>query len=459
MPKGGDLHTHFTGAVYAESYLRWAAQDGNCITLATLSISRPPCVAPGQRPASDASRDPVLYDQVIDSLSMRNFLPVTESGHDHFFNTFPKFGPAEEHHYDEMLAEVADRAGAQSVTYIELMSSLGMSAARKVGEGTRWDDDLGTLRDRILANPAMAATVAESRRQIDAAEVAMRRRLACDTPFARPGCAVTLRYLAQVIRVFPPEQVFAQFVLAFEQAKADRRIVGLNLVAPEDHPVALGDYGIHMRMLGFLHRLMPEVKISLHAGELTPALVAREHLRSHIRSAIEVAGASRIGHGVDVLGEDDAPGLLAEMARRRVLVEINLTSNDTILNVAGDQHPFATYRRAGVPVALSTDDEGVSRIDLTHEFKRATSTYALRYADLKTLVRNSLEYAFLPGDSLWRETAPYVMGAACAGAAAPATPPPACRELLARSEKAAAQWRLEAEFARFEATGWPSPGP
>jgi len=25
MPKGGDLHNHLSGAIYAESYLRWAA--------------------------------------------------------------------------------------------------------------------------------------------------------------------------------------------------------------------------------------------------------------------------------------------------------------------------------------------------------------------------------------------------------------------------------------------------
>ena len=27
MPKGGDLHNHLSGAIYAESYLRWAAED------------------------------------------------------------------------------------------------------------------------------------------------------------------------------------------------------------------------------------------------------------------------------------------------------------------------------------------------------------------------------------------------------------------------------------------------
>ena len=459
MPKGGDLHSHFSGAVYAESYLRWAAADGLCIVRATLALARPPCSTSDQRPASDAIRDLVLYDQVIDALSMRGFLPTSESGHDHFFNTFAKFSAGQDNHFDEMLAEVVDRAGKQSVSYLELMASIGMDEARKLGAAAGWDDDLTRLRDSILSRPEISAIVSDARKELDAAERSMRWRLGCDTAFAKPGCNVTVRYLAQAIRIYPPQQVFAQFVLAFELARSDPRIVGLNLVAPEDHPVAVKDYEVQMRMLGFLHRLLPEVKISLHAGEITPALVPKEALRFHVRSAVEVAGASRIGHGVDVLGEDDAQGLLAEMARRRVMVEINLTSNDTILNVVGAAHPFEAYRRAGVPVALSTDDEGVSRIDLTHEFVRATTTYGLGYADLKTLVRNSLEYAFLPGESLWRQAAPFTMGEPCTGTrpATQAAPPAACAALLGRSEKAAAQWRLETELARFEASSWPAP--
>ena len=50
------------------------------------------------------------------------------------------------------------------------------------------------------------------------------------------------------------------------------------------------------------------------------------------------------------------------------MVEVNLTSNDVILGIKGTDHPLAAYRAAHVPWALSTDDEGVSRIDLTHEY-------------------------------------------------------------------------------------------
>src|SRR5690606_9778653 len=130
-----------------------------------------------------------------------------------------------------------------------------------------------------------------------------------------------------------------------------------------------------MRMIAHLRRAHPEVPVTLHAGELSAGMVPPEDLRFHIREAVEVAGARRIGHGVDIMHEEDAIGLLEEMARREVLVAINLTSNDVILGVAGSRHPVPVYRRFGVPLALSTDDEGVSRSDLTQEYIRAIEDF------------------------------------------------------------------------------------
>jgi len=107
-----------------------------------------------------------------------------------------------------------------------------------------------------------------------------------------------------------------------------------------------------------------------------------------------------------------------------------------------------------VPVALSTDDEGVSRIDLTHEYVRAAREYGLGYLDLKTMARTSLEHSFLPGESLWATPDLFArVKPACAGQVAGAAAPTAdCLALLRSSEKAAEQWELEHRFAVFEAS-------
>jgi hypothetical protein len=457
MPKGGDLHNHLSGAVYAESLIGWAEQDGLCVRLADMSLAKPPCDASnGLPPVAQALKGGDAYHNLVDAFSMRDFVARDGvSGHDQFFATFARFDAATKAHAADMIAEAANRAAADHLDYLELMDSPGMSQARALAlvDDIPWTDDFDAMYGELA--PGVASLVAGISKDLDATEAEVKTRLRCGTAAAEPGCAVTIRYIAQVIRTFPAAQVFAEAEFGYTLAAADPRIVGVNLVAPEDDPTTLRDYDKQMRLLGYMGRRYPTVGLSLHAGELTMGLVPTADLRRHIRDAVEIAGARRIGHGVDLRYEDDAAGLLRDMAAKRVMVEINLTSNDVILGVRGADHPFETYLHAGVPVALSTDDEGVSRIDLTHEFTRAALTYGLSYAQLKTLVRNSLEYAFLPGDSLWAAAAPYRVRPACAGVALGlASPPAPCSALLKASPRADLQWRLEGEFKAFEATDW-----
>jgi adenosine deaminase len=150
--------------------------------------------------------------------------------------------------------------------------------------------------------------------------------------------------------------------------------------------------------------------------------------------------------------EKDPIGLMKEMAARNVLVEINLTSNDQILGVSGDDHPLPIYMKYGVPVAISTDDQGVARSDMTHEYLRAVQGYHLPYTELKRMTRQSVEHSFLPGRSLWAETkTSFRPVAACASDSAGSEKPSVgCEKFLAANEHAREQWKLEAAFAAFE---------
>src|SRR5687768_9894924 len=96
MPKGGDLHNHLSGSIYAESFIKWAAEDGMCLTTATLSLSRPPCKGPDKIPAANIARNATLYGDVVDAWSMRNWNPARQNGHDQFFESFGKFSVNEE---------------------------------------------------------------------------------------------------------------------------------------------------------------------------------------------------------------------------------------------------------------------------------------------------------------------------------------------------------------------------
>jgi hypothetical protein len=273
-----------------------------------------------------------------------------------------------------------------------------------------------------------------------------RTALGCDSEPDSPPCRVTVRYIYEVLRENPKEQVLAQVLAGFLLASADPLVVGVNFVQPEDGIISMRDYTLHMRMVEFLRRSYPQVHVTLHAGELAPGLVPPEGLRFHVREAVELGRAERIGHGVDVMYETGAEDLLNRMKQRHVLVEINLTSNDLILGVRGADHPLPVYRKRGVPVVFSTDDEGVSRGHLTAEYLRAVQTYDLSYADLKEMVRNSLEYSFLPGESYWRDHSYRAVAKPCM-AALKAEP---CLRFLKKNEKAAQQRDLEERFQAFE---------
>jgi len=143
-----------------------------------------------------------------------------------------------------------------------------------------------------------------------------------------------------------------------------------------------------------------------------------------------------------VMHEPQPLELLKEMAAKHVLVEICLTSNDVILGVTGQKHPLPMYMKYGVPVALATDDEGVSRGNMTQEYQRAAETYHLSYADLKKMARASLTYSFLPGADL------QTLGQNACGISGKQSD--ACAQLLKTSQKAAAEAELELAFTNFE---------
>ena len=460
MPKGADLHVHLSGAIYAETFLAEAVEDGLCIDPAALSFDKTgkqdnKTCRPGDLPASAAIRDQHLYDQLIDSMSMRTFVPVTgESGHDHFFATFDRFSGLDKRHKGAWLDEVATRAAAQNEQYMEIMDTPDYKEAAALAEKIGYKADLKKYRDDLLA-AGLRQSIAPAREAMDQAERDRRTREHCDTAQPLPACKVQLRYIDQVLRGLSRESDFAQILLGFELASVDPRFVGVNLVRPEDAASALTNYAADMADLEALHALYPKVHISLHAGEVAPGLVPPSELTFHIRQAVEQAHAERIGHGVDVMYEDRPYDLLKEMAAEHVMVEINLTSNDVILNVKGDEHPLPFYLAAHVPVALSTDDEGVSRIDLTHEYVRAAVTYHLTYEQLKQMVRTSLEHSFLPGVSLWQATTPETFAepdARCRAQLGAEKLTGACTDLVGSSEKAQQQWELERRFHAFEAS-------
>jgi adenosine deaminase len=379
-------------------------------------------------------------------------LPAQE----HFFSTFGKFMPVAFKHFPSILAEVQNRAADNNVLYLEPMILPDEYASGFLGKKIKWNDNFSVMESALAKQGIDQLAKASAARIVDH-KVKAADKMQCEADTAQPGCRVKVGFLYVVFRNQPPTEVFSQLVAAFKTAQQDpTNIVGINMVQAENGLYSLRDYKLHMKMIAFLKKQYPKVHVTLHAGELTKGLVAPEHLKSNIRDAIELGQATRIGHGVSIAHEKDADTLLKKMAKDRVLVEINLTSNKSLLNIEGKNHPLNLYLTYGVPVALSTDDEGVLRTDITQEYMRAVSQHQLSYTHLKTMARNSITHSFLPGESVWRTTYHgFHVVPQCAGnELGAATPAKACSEFLGKNEKAQTQWALERSFAEFERKEW-----
>ncbi|MEN9916510.1 MAG: adenosine deaminase [Pseudomonadota bacterium] len=446
MPKGADLHNHLGGVSMAENMLHYARHDNLCVDPNNFSVQQARYCAKQQRIAQ-IQHFPVLYNQVIDAWSMRNFKPGKESGHDHFFATFVKYLPILMQHRSEMLQEAVERACREHILYLELMIMPDDNQSGALGRQIVWDNHLNCMRRKLLSNGVLPIVLTISK-QFDHYQKQLQVFFQGSGKQLCPD--FKLRYLYQVLREQPPTQVFAQLLTGFELASRDPRVVGINLVQAEDGKLSMRDYSLQMHMIGFLHSIYPKVKISLHAGELVPGLVPRSGLRFHIRKAIEVAHANRIGHGVDIRYEDQSQQLLQEMAKKHILVEINLSSNAAILNISGARHPILLYRQHQVPVVLSTDDEGVLITNLTEQFKIAVASYHYSYMTLKQLARNSIHYSFLPGASLWQDANYHHPVCVCKASLSSGQLTSSCQRYLYSNEKADSEWKLEQQFSKFE---------
>ncbi|HRI43697.1 MAG TPA: hypothetical protein PLL78_07305 [Fimbriimonadaceae bacterium] len=449
MPKGADLHNHVTGALYSDYILDNAVNRSLWFDPASLAFASE--TGSGRVPASNLLTNNQLLYAYLNKVSMRGWTPNTVDGHDHFFDTFDIIGTGLDGlTTEDLLVEVARRNLAQNVQYMELMTRCAPNETLNPVVQTKVElNDYESAFSAIA--PKLQALQASVPAYMGARDKFLTERLGLTHLIGGGRGRISFRYIFSISRIQSNEQFFVWAAAAMACAKADRRVVAINIVAPEDHPISRNNFDTQMRILDFLWRRLGQPNVTLHAGELTLKYSPVEPMFDRIRKSIEIGHARRIGHGVSVAWEYDLPSLMREMKRRGVLVEVCLSSNESILGVSGWRHPVALYRRNGIPVNLNTDDEGVSRSNLTMEWVKAVRTHGFGYRDLKEMARNSLEFSFLTGSSLYLQRDYRRLRPGFEGCRRPDwTPTAAAERVLGGSEKMQVQLRLERAFAEFE---------
>jgi adenosine deaminase/adenosine deaminase CECR1 len=412
MPKGGDLHHHYSGAIYAEQFLDWVDKEHYCVNKVTYRIETDKALVDAEKAKPAKQReclssgeviaDNGLYATLLQRWSDKDFYNHSgpQSPPDRqFFDTFGYFGPVASSNAHEGLMRLKQRAIQENLGYIETMFELAPPIqdtafdARVLDPQTgaaNLDAQLAALADTLDKDPAFNGRIQAYLDNVKTASAGID-----DDRF-------TMRYQAYALRFLSPSQVFSSMVAGFKMASASSQVVALNIVGQESMDVAMRDYSLHMRMFKFLKTKYPKAKLDLHAGELALGVVPPEGLAFHIDEAVNIAGADRIGHGIDIAHETNALAVMKAMHERDIPVEINLSSNDFILGVKGEAHPLTLYRKYGVPFVISTDDPGVSRNNLSGEYVLFASRYKTDYAEVKKLSYASLRYSFLAADDKQR---------------------------------------------------------
>lgn len=405
LPKGGDLHHHYSGAIYAEQYLDFVDRQGLCVNKTTYRIETDKAVIASERAKPAASRtclsssevlaDDETYRELLQRWSNKDFAnhgAIQPPPDSLFFRTFGYFGPVADGNLREGLQTIKARAIAENVSYIETMFLLAPFAVNPDFDTQAWklvNDDAALERllraelARLDKDAAFNGTVKNFVSQIEAASEGID-----DEHF-------TMRYQNYTLRLLNPSMVFSSMVSAFKSALQSPRIVGVNIVGQESNHVSMRDYTLHMKMFRLLRSIYPQVGVAMHAGELALGDVPPEGLKFHIDEALGVAGARRIGHGLDLAHEANAVAIMETMRKNDIPVEINLTSNAFISGVSGSSHPINLYRQYGVPYVISTDDAGVTRHTLSNEYVLFASRYKPSYAEIKRVSYASIKYAFL----------------------------------------------------------------
>jgi hypothetical protein len=464
FPKGGDLHNHTAGGIYPEKWIEIAIKHNFCADerLLILEENLSSTCPPGMVPAATLRGGGPAYNKFVEAMSMRDSAGDSK-GHDYFFQqvfqhiriSTPGLVLGDE------LEAVVRHANDQNMTYLELqlIPPDFFSDAAKLAALLPSGESMTEWLDTLEKSPVLPELIEKYRQTYQRGESELLER--CPTQAA----AIRRRYIITVGRGGPPQNVFCELTIVADLVRREPLVVGMNLAGAEDEAVSLRDFPLQMRMIDFILSRKPWMRVALHAGEMTPQILGAapgtvpEALTYHIAESVWDGHAERIGHGTDLRYERDRADLLQAMRERGILVEICLTSEELIQGLRPDENPFAAYRQAGVPVSLNTDDEGVLGSDLSHEFLRAAGDYHLTYGELKELARNSIEYSFLPGHSLFRTREFTAWVPACSSAVRGenlAWPVylervgTACRAYLDHNPKAEAQARLEYQFQQFE---------
>ncbi|MBX9766430.1 MAG: hypothetical protein K2X47_04085, partial [Bdellovibrionales bacterium] len=380
LPKGGLLHVHPNGTIAPEQALQILREGREPIGIKDIVVDKDrKLLELGFSPAEMAVAEQLLaYDQkpiaswpddAVKILKGFMTLPEGPQPFARFDTVFPfvKLASKNVVMKHRIYREHALNVQKEGIQYIEYTTSLKI--------------DLKT-RTLLRSDADLLLSIADHVENTTG--VIVRYNLS----FLRTEPAADLKIKAEVTRDFLNDK---------ENAKYRKYFVGIDLLGPEQKDSAL-DKGLPVYSV-FLadSRRADGIKMTQHAGEHGDLRNPRDAM---------IMGANRLGHGTQLWFRKDrsaaaAESILAmEYARRnRILIETNLSSNLRLNAVKSYwEQPWIIMLRLGVPVALSTDNDGILGTSPSGECEIAIRESNITYAELKQMAFDSVTYSFASSD-------------------------------------------------------------
>ena len=431
FPKGANLHHHYSGSIFPDESIDEAIAKHLC-----LDIDGSTLVKCKEGLTSVANATKTLEGQVSleKAWSVTDLETPLDDRKTKFFNLFKQLGLLFGFLEPGFLATTRQHAAWNQVSHLETMTFTADTNELKtlVPKGIIPDPDnvnsLKLFHDHLVSQNSYQSLLKNTLESISTVAADSEEQLKCDTNNPDPACDVSLAFIAISNRNHPLDQLFVELIFSFDLAQrslisSNPLVTGINLVGLESQLSSVDQYNHQMQLIAYLkqHPDYPLVSkhISLHAGEFSLKDSPYSILSTGLTDTIDTVMPARIGHGVSINWQlrennithhmDEASYTTAQkMAAAPVAVEIPLTSNEVLLDIDPAQHPLMFYKNANVPVTLATDDPGILRTTMSEEFYKAAVGFPdLTLLDFIEFARNSLEYSFKAGNSLWTATSSY----------------------------------------------------
>ncbi len=131
--------------------------------------------------------------------------------------------------------------------------------------------------------------------------------------------------------------------------------------------------------------------ITVHSGETPNELAAL-----WVKDSIEILGAERIGHGVQIINN---PNVLKFVVEQKIPLEICPISNWlTQAFLTYEAHPIKKLIDAGVLVTINSDDPGVFATTLSDDYEVLHRVHGFTDSDFKTANDIAYKYSFISED-------------------------------------------------------------